>query len=324
MTSYNSGKASIIVINAEKLLNMIGNNEIGHCLFLIESAIIFYLLIFVSLPSYAATPIHSADFLRAKLEADREVSELGPADMRSTEASVLQLIAAAKGFAGETPSERAKYQAVVKVLYEPGPWNDNRPFVYDLDDPKGQRPNARLLSHYIKTRKGNCVSMPILFLIVADALGMNVSLAEAPLHLFVRYTDPDGRTFNIEPTNGGHFMRTEWLRQNMAITDKAIESGIYLRTLSRAETLATMSEEVVEFDYAAGRYQSAIDVSEKLLNVNPRAVAVILKEGSAYGKLLQQEFPTGVPTPLTQARFEFLARQNTAFFEKAEALGWTP
>lgn len=273
---------------------------------------------------YFAWAATSSDFLQAKLEADREVSGLGPADMRSTEASVHQLIAAAKGFAGEAPSERAKYQAVVKVLYEAGPWNDNRPFTYDMDDPKGQRPNARLLSHYIKTRKGNCISMPILFLIVADALGMNVSLAEAPLHLFVRYTDPDGRTFNIEPTNGGHFMRTEWLRQNMAISDKAIETGIYLRTLSRAETLAAISEEVVEFDYAAGRYQSVIDASEKLLSVNPRAVAVILKAGSAYGKLLQQEFPTGVPTPLTRARFEFLASQNAAFFQKAEALGWTP
>ena len=69
---------------------------------------------------------------------------------------------------------------------ESGPLNVdsayNRPFTYDLKDPLGQQVRSKMLSTYVRTRKGNCVSMPVLFLIVADRLGLKVRLAAAPLN----------------------------------------------------------------------------------------------------------------------------------------------
>lgn len=38
---------------------------------------------------------------------------------------------------------------------------------------------------------------------------MNVHLATAPVHPFVRYTDPQGVGHNLETTSGGHEARTE-------------------------------------------------------------------------------------------------------------------
>ncbi len=103
-------------------------------------------------------------------------------------------------------------------------------FAYDQQDPLGLVLKNRLVSTYVQTRKGNCVSMPILFLIVADRMGLNVHLSTAPLHLFVRYTDAQGVDRNLEATSGGHEARTDWYRQNLPMTDKAIASGIYMRT----------------------------------------------------------------------------------------------
>lgn len=49
----------------------------------------------------------------------------------------------------------AKVKLLQRFIYEPGAWNDNRPFSYDMGDPYGQKPENRLLSDYLADRKGN-------------------------------------------------------------------------------------------------------------------------------------------------------------------------
>jgi hypothetical protein len=63
-------------------------------------------------------------------------------------------------------NSRVKVEALKKYLYVAGPWNDNRPFQYDLDDPLGQNIRNKLLSSYLDSHKGNCVSMPSLFVVL--------------------------------------------------------------------------------------------------------------------------------------------------------------
>jgi hypothetical protein len=73
------------------------------------------------------------DLLQAKVDLDRTVdSSIAPADVKQ---EVMKLTAAARTFAGPHPSVGAQFDAVRKVLYQPGAWNDNRPFAYDQSDP---------------------------------------------------------------------------------------------------------------------------------------------------------------------------------------------
>src|SRR6185295_18483907 len=109
-----------------------------------------------------------------------------------------------------------------RAIYEVGAWNYGRAFGYDHADPFGRILANRLLFTYLRTRQGNCISMPTLFLIVADRMGLNVHLATAPLHMFVRYTDPQGADHNLETTSGGHEARDALYRQNFPMTDRAI------------------------------------------------------------------------------------------------------
>ena len=60
-------------------------------------------------------------------------------------------------------SDQAKVMITQLVLYEWG-WDDRGPISYDLNDPYGLRIENRLLSRLLETRKGNCVSMPLLFM----------------------------------------------------------------------------------------------------------------------------------------------------------------
>jgi len=218
--------------------------------------------------------------------------------------------------------------AVRRLLYDAGSWNDYRPFSYDMNDPQGRLLRNKLLHNYLTTRKGQCVSMPVLFLILARRLGLNVALTSAPEHLLVRYTDGQSRSYNIETTSGGHPAREEWVRQNHPITDRSIETGIYLRTLSPREGIAAMASTVVEHLYAQARFEQVISVCEIILHHHPRDVAAMLWLGSASGKLLEQfqerYARPGTAPPRESIRASKLATRNAQFFALAENLGWVP
>ncbi|MFN2473779.1 MAG: transglutaminase family protein [Sphingomicrobium sp.] len=176
-------------------------------------------LLFVTPPAFAgmaakeqpqvavAESLRSSDFLSTKVALDHIINP----SIRSANVvkEVAALTAAARTFAGPHPSVGAQFDAVRKVLYQSGPWNDNRPFTYDHSDPLGENVRHKLLSEYLKTRLGNCVTMPILFMIVGRGVGLHLTLTDAPLHLLVRYTHPGLPTLNVEATSGGRFARDE-------------------------------------------------------------------------------------------------------------------
>jgi len=215
------------------------------------------------------------------------------------------------------------------VIYEPGEWNGGRRFAYDHTDPLGRDVRNKLISTYLATRRGNCVSMPLLMLIAGERMDLELALSTAPLHMFLRYTDESGREINLEATSGGHPARTEWYRRNLPMSDRAIASGLYMRTLSRREAIAHMASTVVDFLIAEARFQEAIDVAELLLRHYPRDGYTLVKLGSAYGELLRMEFlerfstPAMIPAAL-RPRYILLAGRNQLAFQAAESLGWDP
>ncbi len=239
------------------------------------------------------------------------------------------MVAAAQALAGAGADDVRKLAAVRTVIYQPGSWNDQRPFAYDLADPYGQNLSSKLLSTYLSTRRGNCVSMPILFLILADRLGVNVALSTAPLHVFLKFTDAAGKVTNLEATSGALPARDQWYREKLPMTDQAVASGIYLQTLSRKESVALMATTVMEHLMDQGRYQAVIEVADVILAHSPRDAETMVRRGSAFARLLDEEFYIPYPTedlvpPHLHGRYGELESANQQAFAQAEALGWTP
>ena len=279
------------------------------------------------LKAVLSQPESRLDFLDAATAFDRAID--GRSDSSAARTTVSRLVDAARQMAGPNPSDAYKLAAVRKAIYGSGPWNYNRPFTYDLADPLGLQVRSKMFSTYVRTRKGNCVSMPVLFLIVADRMGLKVRLAAAPLHLFVRYTDPAGVDHNLEATSGGHEARMDWYRANLPMTDRAVQSGIYMRTLGKRETVAEMAVSVLDFLMVERRYQEAADVADAMLAVNPRDSYALVKKGTAMAGMLQSEFQAKYPTPASippalRSRYAMLAAANEKAFRDAEALGWEP
>jgi len=277
--------------------------------------------------SLVSEQLKSTDLLNAKVALDQIVdSSIKPAVVVK---EVAALTAAARSAAGPHPSIGAQFDAVRKVLYQPGPWNDNRPFAYDQSDPFGEKVQHKTLASYLKTRLGNCVTMPTLFMIVGRGVGLHLTLTDAPLHMLVRFTHAGLPTLNVEATSGGGFARDEWYRQEMAMSDRAIQSGLYLRTHTDRETIALMATTVLDYLLTVGRNEDAIKVADAILAADPKEGYTMVKKGTAIAAILKTEFydrystPASIPDSL-KPRYVGLGADNKKAFDDAEALGWEP
>lgn len=273
-----------------------------------------------------ATPESKIDFARAKLTIDKLVDP--QVDVASGLAQIDRMAEIVSKMAGTNAGPIQKLGAVRRFIYVDGEWNGHRPFQYDLNDPLGQRLANKLLPIYIATRRGNCVSMPILFVIVADRLGVHATISTAPLHVFAKYVDDRrGKVYNLETTSGGYPERDAWLRQNFPMTDEAVKNGVYLKTLSRREAVAVMAELLLEHDMQERHYRAVIDMAELILEFYQNDVNAMLAEGTAYAHLIDVEFRQRYPDPQNIPRklkpvYQTYARKNEELFDRALALGW--
>jgi regulator of sirC expression with transglutaminase-like and TPR domain len=250
------------------------------------------------------------------------------ADIAAADDELDRLTNALREMAAGEQTGRGKLTVLKRLIYEAGPWNDNRPFAYDMADPLGQKPANRYLHNYLASRRGNCVTMPILFIILGKRIGLSLTLAEAPQHLLVKYTDDSGTVWNLEATSGGGFSRDSHYRKELPMTDKAVEAGTYLRGLPSEESVAVIASHVAEQFLHDGRFEQAVVTTSVLLRRYPRSAYLMTLKGAAYGQILQRDIIAKYKresdmTPDVKDYADKLYAENLAAFAAAEALGWT-
>ncbi|WP_154666859.1 hypothetical protein [Chania multitudinisentens] len=106
--------------------------------------------------------------------------------------------------------------------------------------------------------------MPILFLLLGERVGFELTLALALQHVLVKYRDDTGTCYNTETTSGGGFARDSWVRQQMPMSDLAIQTGIYLRSLSKREVAIVMMDLLNEHYSQLGFDHERIALAELL------------------------------------------------------------
>jgi regulator of sirC expression with transglutaminase-like and TPR domain len=271
-------------------------------------------------------PESDIDLATAKLTID-QLMDPG-IDVRSTLRQLDAMAASLKAAIPANAPSRLKLEMLRQHLYTANAWNGSRPYHYDLDDPLGQNLRNKLLPVYLETRAGNCVSMPLLFVVLGQKLGIDLSIATSPNHVFVKYRDERGEVFNLETTSGAGFTRDVWMRQQFPMTDEAIASGTYMRPLSRKESVVVMVGTLLEFYERRGLRELQLKMSRMVLDHNPRDVAILLHQHAAwlwFRNLLVNRYVT--PDDMPAAERALLARHDAALralFVRAWALGWRP
>ncbi len=135
------------------------------------------------------------------------------------------------------------YAAIFRTLYDTvrvvnGKRIPRPRFRYDFEDYMGEQNWQQMfVVKLLITRSGNCHSLPLLYLILAQQLGIEAHLAFAPNHSFVRHRGQRGEWRNLELTTGNYITETSILASGF-VKVEALRSGIYLKPLTKRELIA--------------------------------------------------------------------------------------
>jgi regulator of sirC expression with transglutaminase-like and TPR domain len=276
--------------------------------------------------SVMSTPSDKIDFARAKLTFDKLYDP--STDVDAALKHIDGMVRTIRTMSGPSAPPELRLIALRTYIYKAGPWNQNNPFTYDFADPLGRRSSNQLLATYLRTRRGNCVSMPMLFLALMQRLGLKGTLSTAPHHVFVKYRDEAaGRWVNLETTSGANPTSKTWRSELLPMTGAAIANGLYMKTLSKQETLALMADIVLAGDAERHRYDEMLAVAEVLQPYYPNNLAVLLAPATAAEGLVQGEFLSKYPTrndvpPELLDRLGLLELTVSGALNHAYALGW--
>ena len=278
------------------------------------------------LRAFLDLPESQIDLAKIKVTVDKMI------DPNTDEAATLKrlddIALRVRAMVPATASSRQKFEALRSFLYEPGPWNQYEIYKYDLEgDPLGKTIRGKLIANYLATRKGNCVSMPILFVIIGQKLGLDVTLSSAPEHLFVRYRDETGKYSSAEATHdAGPKADASYIR-DLEITPLSIKNGLYLQPLTQRENAAQIIGTLTEYYSQARNFEKLQSTVDLLIRYDPRRPQFVTHKGRAYYLEAKARFIDKYPdiSTLSEAQkkeYDRLTLANRSWFEKAEALGW--
>lgn len=145
-------------------------------------------------------------------------------------------------------------------LFKPGWWNDSTTFIYDISDLEGNKLTNRYLNGLLSSKMGSCVTLPMLYGVLSQRLGWPVYMVTSPKHYFCRYVDDSFEEQNIDATVWGGFISNQRYVEDAAIPDLPIKNGVYLRTLTNKEYIASLLVNQARF------YQKDARIPSKTIN----------------------------------------------------------
>ena len=135
-----------------------------------------------------------------------------------------------------------------------------------------------------------------------------------------------GKYVNLETTDRGQPASEAFYRNKSTITDSAIKNGVYLQSLNKKESVATMVVLLNELYEKQGKWQQSIDLAKLLLRYYPKYAYAMIKIGNGYSGLLDEKVSiaqaNGSYSIEEKKQMDDLYQQNIHWFEKAEKLGW--
>lgn len=138
------------------------------------------------------------------------------------------------------------------------------------------------LEEVLKCKRGYCLSLSILYLSVAERIGMPAYGVVVPGHFFVRYDDGI-RQFDIETTSGGSIPEDSYYLREFKVPQGGRDS-IYMRNLTSRETLSCFLNNLSNVRQKNGGVDGAIADLETAMRISPGLSAIHSNLGNAYAK----------------------------------------
>ncbi len=199
-------------------------------------------------------------------------------------------------YQGKDKEKVSKYAALFSVLNDSIPIKDAKdndfvyvPYRYDFNDPFGHENWKNMfVSKLLQTRKGNCHSLPYLYKILAEELGVDANLALAPNHVYIKHKSEKDGWYNTELTSG-IFPIDAWLMASGYIHLDAIRNGVYMKALSNQESIALCLVDLAQSHQRQEFYSLdfVIKCADKALEYFPNYVNAMILKTEAKGKKIE-------------------------------------
>lgn len=112
------------------------------------------------------------------------------------------------------------------------------PFSYDFNDIWGYQDWTNMfVTKLLDTKKGNCHSLPFLYKILADEIGVKAHISVAPNHFYIKHQNKANGWYNTELTSG-MFPVDGWLMASGYIHLDAIVNKLYMDALNEKQMIA--------------------------------------------------------------------------------------
>lgn len=112
------------------------------------------------------------------------------------------------------------------------------PITYDFDDYMGYEDWTKMfVEKLLSANSGQCHSLPLLYLILADEIGAKAQLSYSPNHTYIKFQDDNGKWHNVELTSG--VLTTDaFVLQSGYIKAEALQNKIYMQPLTEKQMLS--------------------------------------------------------------------------------------
>lgn len=201
------------------------------------------------------------------------------------------------------------------------------PFSYQFDDYTGEKNYENIFTEKLmRTGKGQCLSMPRLYLMIAEQLGAEAWLSLAPQHSFIQFKDGKGRLMNFETTNG-NIVSGSWLAASGYINGKAVRNNIYLDTLSQRQLYARcLADLLLSYLHKFGYDDFSSNVTHRILQIDPQNMTALIVEANlkreiAWREILAVGRPKEVDLPQFPSAYKAYLDMQTAM-DKVDNLGY--
>jgi regulator of sirC expression with transglutaminase-like and TPR domain len=139
-----------------------------------------------------------------------------------------------------------------------------------------------LLPYVVKNKRGSCLGLAALYLVIAERLDLEVRGILVPRHFFLRY-----RQRNIELLRQGEAMPDEWYRKTWRVPEKA---AAYLRPLAEKELLAVFWFNMGNAYRVRGDHHRAKKIYQRVIGSFPEFAEAYANLGLLFQ--LQKDYPS--------------------------------
>jgi hypothetical protein len=132
----------------------------------------------------------------------------------------------------------AVYTLITDTINSKKGFTVTMPYGYDFEDYFGAKDWEKMfVCKLLQTQNGNCHSLPYLYKILAEEVGVPAYLSIVPNHIFIKQYNKKTGWYNTELTNG-RFPTDAWVMAAGYVSTESIVSGIYMDTLSYQQSVA--------------------------------------------------------------------------------------